>query len=195
MKSVYIEWPWNNLYLNKNKPKNVKAINKTEIILGLGSNVGDAAGNLREALERLEGAGLELVRMASIYRTSPVGPQDQGWFANTVAVLRCVSAPSDLLKICKNIENVMGREQGGKRWGPRIIDIDILLYGIERVESEWLVIPHRELLNRLFVLVPLLELAPDAVLPDGSRVSDFAPWRIRELEGAGQRVEKVSPTA
>lgn len=165
--------------------------NKTEIILGLGSNVGDAAGNLREALARLEGAGLEVVRMASVYQTSPVGPQDQEWFANTVAVLRCVAEPADLLKICKNIESVMGREEGGRRWGPRVIDIDILLYGKERVETESLVIPHRELLNRLFTLVPLLEVAPDAVLPDRSRVGDFAPPRIRELEGSGQRVEKV----
>jgi 2-amino-4-hydroxy-6-hydroxymethyldihydropteridine diphosphokinase len=135
-----------------------------EIGLGLGSNIGDARGNIREALRLLRASDvIEITKISSIYRTAPWGYKDQAPFANACALARTELAPEPLLKAVKAIEAEMGRTKT-VRWGPRLIDIDILFYGTQSLVSDNLVLPHKELFNRAFVLVPLAEIAPHLVL-------------------------------
>jgi 2-amino-4-hydroxy-6-hydroxymethyldihydropteridine diphosphokinase len=141
--------------------------------LGLGSNVGDRFGNLREAIRRLTGKGLELEAVSSAWETQPVGEiLDQPDFLNAAIRVRTVLGPEDLLDVLKLVEREQGREAGRPRHSPRLIDIDLLL--LDRVEyrSDRLDLPHREVTTRRFVLVPLLEIDPDLVLPDGTRLAD-----------------------
>jgi 2-amino-4-hydroxy-6-hydroxymethyldihydropteridine diphosphokinase len=135
-----------------------------EIGLGLGSNIGDAPGNVREALRLLRASDvIEITKVSSIYRTAPWGYKDQEPFANACALGRSKLDPERLLAAVKAIEAEMGRTKT-MRWGPRLIDIDILFYGRQSLVSDNLVLPHKELFNRAFVLVPLAEIAPDLVL-------------------------------
>ncbi|MEJ0050076.1 MAG: 2-amino-4-hydroxy-6-hydroxymethyldihydropteridine diphosphokinase [Methylovirgula sp.] len=135
-----------------------------EIGLGLGSNIGDAPGNVREALRLLRASDvIEITKISSIYRTAPWGYKDQAPFANACALARTGLDPERLLAAVKAIEAEMGRTKT-VRWGPRLIDIDILFYGTQSLVSDSLVLPHKELFNRAFVLVPLAEIAPDLVL-------------------------------
>jgi len=133
--------------------------------LGIGSNLGDPAGNCREALRRVSTLkGSEVLRRSSLYRTEPVGVGAQGWFVNGVAEIRTAFPAVQLLKALQWIEHSMGRERT-ERWGPRVIDIDILLFGQEIVNSESLVIPHPEMHRRRFVLEPMNEIAPYVIHP------------------------------
>jgi len=133
--------------------------------IGIGSNLKDPAERCREAVQTLGTIpDIRLLRSSSLYRTEPVGPQDQPWFVNAVAEIRTVLAPRPLLEALREIERNMGRS-GETKWGPRVIDLDLLLYGQEVVREEGLVIPHPELHRRRFVLVPLCELAPYAIHP------------------------------
>jgi len=133
--------------------------------IGLGSNMGDRERAIERAIELLSRTpGIELVRSASLYETEPVGYSSQPWFLNTVVEIRTELSPRELLAALKEIERRMGRRDG-RRWGPRVIDLDILLYGGLRVEEPDLVIPHPELERRRFALVPLAELAPELVHP------------------------------
>ena len=132
--------------------------------LGLGSNIGDKAANIAEAVRRLCADGsVTLQAMSQNYRTAPWGVVEQDFFANAAAIVRTTLEPLDLLAHAKGIERAMGREAGA-RWGPRLIDIDILFFGDRTLDSEHLTLPHRDLFNRAFVLVPLAEIAPDLVL-------------------------------
>ncbi len=151
--------------------------------LGLGSNIGDRRANLDEVVQRLaQIPTLEIVRTSSIYETAPVGPQDQSDFFNQVVQAEVSCSGRRLLKLVQGIEQDMGRVRT-RRWGERIIDIDILLYGDETVDKPDLQIPHPQMLARQFVLVPLAEIAPDLVLPDGRRAAEAA--------AAGARVRRV----
>ena len=142
--------------------------------LGLGSNVGDPPTNLARAVELLRSRGLTVEAVSSGYSTQPVGEiLDQPDFLNAVVAVDTDLGPEDLLELVKSIEAEMGRETGLPRHSPRIIDIDLLLLGSTEYESERLSLPHREVSTRRFVLVPLLEVAPDLTLPDGSPVSDL----------------------
>jgi 2-amino-4-hydroxy-6-hydroxymethyldihydropteridine diphosphokinase len=135
-----------------------------EIGLGLGSNIGDAPANIRAALHQLRVSGaVEIVKVSSIYKTAPWGYADQAAFANACALARTALSAEALLAAIKKIEAEMGRTET-VRWGPRLIDIDILFYGATSFVSDALVLPHKELFNRAFVLVPLAEIAPDLVL-------------------------------
>ena len=135
-----------------------------DIGLGLGSNIGDARANISEALRLLRESGaVEITKVSSIYRTAPWGYKDQAPFANAAALARTELDPEHLLAAVKTIEAEMGRTKT-VRWGPRLIDIDILFYGRQSLVSDDLVLPHKELFNRAFVLVPLAEIAPDLVL-------------------------------
>lgn len=132
-----------------------------EIGLGLGSNIGDKPTNIRQALALLEARkAVEITRVSSIYRTAPWGYLDQDAFANACALARTRLTPAALLAEAKAIEMEMGREKT-VRWGPRLIDIDILFYGDLPLAEPDLILPHKELFNRAFVLVPLSEVAPD----------------------------------
>ena len=133
----------------------------SEAGLGLGSNIGDKAANIAEAVRQLCKDGrVRMQAMSSIYRTAPWGVVEQDFFANAAAIVRTQLEPLELLAHAKSIERAMGR-QAGTRWGPRLIDIDILYFGGRALESEHLTLPHRDLFNRAFVLVPLAEIAPE----------------------------------
>jgi 2-amino-4-hydroxy-6-hydroxymethyldihydropteridine diphosphokinase len=131
------------------------------VYIGIGSNLGDRKANHREAVTRLgELPGTRLVRASSFYESEPHG-NAKTWFVNSVVELQTEFAPNDLLKRLKAIETVMGRKRvKGKRWGSRIIDLDILIYDHEIIQTRTLKIPHPQLHKRRFVLLPLCELAP-----------------------------------
>jgi 2-amino-4-hydroxy-6-hydroxymethyldihydropteridine diphosphokinase len=127
--------------------------------ISLGSNVGDAAGNVRCAIDALRALG-RVAAVSSLYRTQPWGPvRDQPDFVNAVVALDTQLAPRELLSRLQELERRLGRTPG-PRFGPRVIDLDIALYGDARIEEPDLVIPHRHLHRRAFVLVPLAELDP-----------------------------------
>ena len=139
------------------------------VFLGLGSNEGDRLSNLRASLGHL-GAhpGITIGIVSSIYETEPVGGMPQAWFLNMVAECRVSLSPFELLRVVKRIERVMGRV-AGSHWGPRIIDIDILLFGGAHLATPDLEVPHTELWNRAFVLAPLLDVLPPGTLWDRAR--------------------------
>ncbi len=132
----------------------------TEIGLGLGSNIGDKPANIRRALALLEERGIARLRaVSSIYRTPPWGFEAQEFFANACALGETLLAPLELLAAVNAVEKDMGRKPS-IRWGPRLIDIDILFYGEETFEDSKLSLPHKSLFERAFVLIPLAEIAP-----------------------------------
>lgn len=142
--------------------------------LGLGSNVGDPPANLVRAIALLSEKGLNPVAVSGGYLTQPVGEiLDQPDFLNAVVEVETDLGPEDLLDLVKSVEAEMGRETGLPRHSPRVIDIDLLLLGQVEFESDRLSLPHREVSTRRFVLVPLVEIAPDLELPDGRRVADL----------------------
>ena len=134
--------------------------------IGIGSNLGDRRANLAEAIERTgQLPGTRVVRASSLYESEPLGDA-KTWFVNGAIELDTALAPEALLKKLQAIEEAMGRKRvKGKRWGSRIIDLDILLYDQDVIEKRALKIPHPELHKRRFVLLPLAELAPHVVHP------------------------------
>lgn len=153
--------------------------------LSLGSNLGDRASTLEAALRDLEASGdVRILRRSSLYETAPVGKTDQPEFYNLVAEVETALDPAALLERCQAVERALGRVRT-ERWGPRTVDVDILLYGAETVRTARLIVPHPELLRRRFVLEPLLEIAPEAALPDGTPV---APHLARVAEQAVRRL-------
>lgn len=144
----------------------------TEVFIGLGSNVGDRLRWIRRAVEALRGAeGIEVTEVSQVYETLAVGPP-QPDFLNAVVAIECELSPHELLEMVKGIESQLGRSPG-ERWGPREIDLDILLSGDGSVDMPELQVPHPRLTSRAFALLPLLEIAPDAELPDGTRLDSF----------------------
>ncbi len=142
-----------------------------EVVLALGSNVGDRLANLRAAVEALKRSGFEIAAVSSVWETEPV-PPGQPTFFNAVVRGRCTLDPRRLLALAKGIERELGREPG-PRWGPRVIDIDILLYGSERVSEPDLEIPHPRIAERPFVLLPLAEVWPGPLPVLGASPHEF----------------------
>ena len=142
--------------------------------LGLGSNVGDRRANLQAAVDALPRHGAIVLACSSTYDTDPVGlVLDQPSFLNACVRIETALGPEQLLDACKTIERELGRDvEGGRRHGPRPIDVDLLLLGDEPFSSERLTIPHAQVTSRRFVLIPLLELDFDLTTPDGTRLSD-----------------------
>jgi 2-amino-4-hydroxy-6-hydroxymethyldihydropteridine diphosphokinase len=154
----------------------------TGVYRGLGSNLGDRAANLWEAVRRISVIPeTQPTALSRLYETAPVGPVEQGWFLNAIVAVETGVRPLELLMAVKEIEREIGRTPT-ERWGPRVIDIDILLYGDAELRSEALTIPHPELWNRRFVLVPLLD-----VLSDG----DLARQIRQRLPQLGDRPDDV----
>ncbi len=144
------------------------------VFIGVGSNLGRKEENVRRALDLLAGErGVSLTRVAPLYKTDPVGYQEQDWFVNTVAEIETILPPRELLEALMRIENGMGRRRA-VRWGPRVIDLDILLYGKTTVSEPDLEIPHPRLQERAFVVVPLAQLQPDMALPGGRTAAELA---------------------
>lgn len=167
----------------------------TRAYISLGSNLSakgfSPAHNLELAVAELTAAGLAPVALSQVYRTEPQGYADQPWFSNQVAALDCPESmtPDALLELLLAIERKMGRVRSlnpALRFGPRVIDLDILLFGDERRDSEILTLPHPRMHERAFVLVPLLELAPALLLPCGRSAQEC----LKEcLEAPKQSVE------
>jgi 2-amino-4-hydroxy-6-hydroxymethyldihydropteridine diphosphokinase len=136
----------------------------TDVFLLLGSNLGDRAAYLQQAISHVEMAIAPIVGKSSVYETQSWGKADEPDYLNQVIHLRTVMPPHELLDNIMNVERIMGRERGVK-WGSRIIDIDILFYGDALINDEGLTIPHPELHKRLFTLAPLSEIAPGFIHP------------------------------
>ncbi len=142
-------------------------------LLGLGSNVGDRRAHLQGALDGLPSIGVEATSCSSVYDTDPVGEVlDQPSFLNCCVAIRTELEPLDLLDAVKALEAGLGRDASEVRHGPRAIDIDILLLGSHELSNERMTLPHEQLLNRRFVLIPALELDIEMRSPDGSRLAD-----------------------
>ncbi len=163
----------------------------TTVHLALGSNLGDRAANLAAALERI-GTAVRIDRASAVYETAPMYVTDQPAFLNMAVRGTTALAPGDLLRFVKGIEATIGRKEGGERFGPRPIDIDILLYGSLIVAEPDLEIPHPRIAERAFVLCPLADI--DAGLPHpvlGRSIADLlaaVPGRdtvLRIAEGLG----------
>jgi 2-amino-4-hydroxy-6-hydroxymethyldihydropteridine diphosphokinase len=138
--------------------------------LALGSNLGDRLANLQRAVDLLSGtAGIRVLRSSRVYETDPVGPPQPDYLNAVIEVETGLSA-RELLTECLRAERAMGRERG-KRWGPRVIDVDVLTFGDQEVDEPGLTVPHPRMHERGFVLVPLLELDADPRLPEGRRVA------------------------
>lgn len=144
------------------------------VYLALGSNLADPLHQVQSALDALD-ALPDTVRVAtsSLYRTPPYGPPDQPDYLNAAVALDTLLAPEALLDATQRIELEQGRVRKDERWGPRTLDLDIMLYGDRLLSSPRLTVPHYDMRNRAFMLVPLLEIAPDITFPDGIRAADI----------------------
>lgn len=128
----------------------------TRVILGLGCNLGDRAGNLRAAVALLDGRCLDVAQASSVWETEPVGPEQPRYY-NAAIAGETGLAPLELLRCVQEVERILGRRRG-EPWGPRPIDVDILFYGNEQVAEDGLAIPHPRIVERAFVLAPLSEV-------------------------------------
>jgi 2-amino-4-hydroxy-6-hydroxymethyldihydropteridine diphosphokinase len=157
--------------------------------LGLGSNIGDRRAHLQAAVDTLPRHGVTVVRSSSTYDTEPVGlVLDQPEFLNACVEIETDDEPAELLAACKEVEREVGRAAGGRRHGPRAIDVDVLLLGDLHYESERLTLPHEQVTSRRFVLVPLLELDPGLTLPGGEPLA-----AALTALGGGQDVRLAGP--
>lgn len=138
--------------------------------VGLGSNLGDRLSSLQRAVKLLAGTdGIEILRSSRVYETEPVGPS-QPDYLNAVVEVATSLGPRGTLKACLEIERHMGRVRD-ERWGPRVIDLDLLTHGEDDIDEPDLIVPHPRMHERAFVLIPLLEIAADPKLPGGRRVA------------------------
>ena len=155
------------------------------VFIALGSNIGDRAANIKKAVDLIAASGaVTVVRSSHLYETRPWGVEDQPDFINAVIEVRTTLAPAALLAHLKGVEAQMGRV-ATERWGPRIIDADIIFYGARVVMEEGLSIPHARMRERAFVLVPLCECAPTLIHPVVGRT-------IKELLDALDPQERAS---
>lgn len=142
---------------------------KSKVYLGLGSNVGVRLSNLKKALNLLKKKDINVLETSSVYESKPVDYLEQPNFLNIVVEAETHLKPGEILESIREIEHSLGRKREIEK-GPRTIDIDILLYDDTEVRSAELTIPHPKMLERIFVVVPLLEIAPDVKLPSGKLV-------------------------
>lgn len=146
----------------------------TRVYLALGSNLADPLHQVQAALDALAALpDTRLVATSSLYRTPPYGPPDQPDYLNAAVALDTELAPEALLDLTQRIELEQGRVRKDERWGPRTLDLDIMLFGDLTLNTPRLIVPHYDMHNRAFMLVPLLEIVPDIVLPDGTRARDL----------------------
>jgi len=161
------------------------------VFISIGSNVGDGAANCRRAVRELEGSeDVDVVRVSSLYRTEPWGRTGQREFVNCAVEVATRLTPTGLLEFLKGMERAMGRTPA-ERWGPRVIDLDIVFYGTSVVSEAGLTIPHPHAHRRAFVLAPLAEIAPEFIHPVlGKSASEL----LEDLGPAGvERIERDLP--
>ncbi len=139
--------------------QNFQMAGEKRVYISLGSNVGDRAGILKQALAAMEANGIHIVRQSSVYHTEPVDAPPQSWFLNAVVEAETMLMPRQLLATLTRIERTFGRRRTMAR-GPRTLDLDVLLYGTSVIHAKELEVPHPRMALRRFVLVPLAELAP-----------------------------------
>ena len=158
------------------------------VFLSLGTNLGDRVANLRGAIAALEGAGVRVTRVSSFYETEPVDFLEQPWFLNCVVEGETEVGAAELLRALREIEVRMGSKKVVAK-GPRLIDMDILLYGDKTIATEELQVPHPRMLSRKFVLVPLVEIAPKVKHPAWNGTAE------EMLEGAADKgqVRRIDP--
>lgn len=146
----------------------------TPAYVGLGSNLGEPPAQLRSALAALGGIpATRLVAESALYRNPPMGPQDQPEYVNAVAALLTTLTAGELLRALQQVETDFGRKRDGPRWGPRTLDLDLLLFGDLRLASDELTLPHPGLTSRPFVLIPLHEVAPALRIPGGPSIASL----------------------
>lgn len=160
--------------MDENTPTGATAHESRRAYIGLGSNIGDKRAMIATALDLLRATpGIAVAARSRDYRTPPWGDTDQDWFVNACAALDTTLSPHDLLAACLAVEARMGRERT-RRWGPRVIDVDLLDYDRQAIVTDTLTLPHPRIAERAFVLTPLAEIAGD--LPLGA-------FTVRELAG------------
>ncbi|WP_070962302.1 2-amino-4-hydroxy-6-hydroxymethyldihydropteridine diphosphokinase [Vibrio sonorensis] len=144
----------------------------TRVYIAIGSNMATPVKQAKQAIEALNTIpNSRLVKASSLYSSTPMGPQDQPDYINAVAAIETELTPLELLDQTQKIELEQGRVRKEERWGPRTLDLDILLYGNEVIDSERLTVPHYGMKEREFVLYPLVEIAPNLTLPDGTELN------------------------
>jgi 2-amino-4-hydroxy-6-hydroxymethyldihydropteridine diphosphokinase len=160
---------------------------KNKVYLSLGSNIGNRQEYIESAIELVgKREGIKILKKSGLYETSPVGYVEQDLFLNAVIKIETDFSERDILKIINKIENELDRKRE-IRWGPRTIDIDILIFSDKKINETDLIIPHKEMLNRLFVLVPLIEIY-DGEYFEKEKIIE----RIEELVAVGnQKIEKL----
>ena len=147
---------------------------ETLVYIGLGANLAQPVQQLERAVLALQGIkDTKLVQVSSFYGSKPMGPQDQPDYVNAVAALATRLSADDLLTELQQIELEQGRQRKDERWGPRTLDLDILLFGHHIIQTDRLTVPHYGMKVREFVLYPLAELDSDLILPDGSELSEL----------------------
>ena len=146
-----------------------------QVYIGLGSNLADPRAQVERALQTLAALPrTTLARRSRLYRSAPWGRADQPEFVNAVAALRTELSPRELLDALLAIERAAGRARDATRWGPRVLDLDILLFGDRVIDEPGLHVPHPHLHERAFVLLPLAEIAADMIVPGRGRVDELA---------------------
>jgi len=161
---------------------------QSEVLLGIGSNLGNREENISKALAALE-RHLVIKRVSSLYETEPIGYVNQPDFLNLCIKVETEMNPFELLSFLKAVESELGRKES-LRWGPRTIDIDILLFDVKLIYSRRLIIPHKELLRRKFAIKPACEIAGDWIYP-GLQKTLKALYRERREAFAIQKVRKI----
>ncbi|MEQ1621134.1 MAG: 2-amino-4-hydroxy-6-hydroxymethyldihydropteridine diphosphokinase [Methylococcales bacterium] len=147
---------------------------KVRAFIGLGSNLAMPSQQITQARTAIAATnGIQELAFSSLYKSAPMGPQDQPDYVNAVMAIATDLSPLELLKILQRIEHEHGRVRNGERWGPRTLDLDLLLYGDQQIQVPDLTVPHVGIAEREFVLYPLYEIAPDLTVPGKGSLSDL----------------------
>ena len=156
----------------------------TRAFIGLGSNLGDRRALLTEAIEALDWGEIKVVARSSVYETEPVGgPAGQPAFLNQVIAADCAVDARAVWERCHAVENALGRARAAEvRWGPRTIDLDLLLFGEHVIDEPDLIVPHPRMHERAFVLAPLIEIAPDIEIPGRGSAAALLPTAVGAVE-------------
>lgn len=157
----------------------------TRVFIAVGSNLNDPVGQAQRAIEALRSVPkTEFVRTSQLYSSTPMGPQDQPDYINAVVEVNTQLTPLELLDQTQAIELEQGRVRKDERWGPRTLDLDIILFGDDVINNERLTVPHYGMKVREFVLYPLAEIAENLILPDGTELTHL----LKQVDRNGLRI-------